>query len=78
MAPRVVPAGVPAPSESVRATHRVKWRFVTVAVGDAVGAFGGGYYGERVVDLDQELALLAPATGKDVNMSSLQGGLDPI
>ncbi|KAK5061117.1 hypothetical protein LTR84_007659 [Exophiala bonariae] len=74
--PTTTPA---ARSESVRATHRVKWRFVTAAVGERVAALGpAGRGGERVVDLDQELALLAPAAGKDVNISSLQGGIDPV
>lgn len=67
----------------VRATHRVKWRFVTeshAVMADLGGGGDGGDDGggERIVDLHEELALLAPAAGKDVNMSSLQGGIDPI
>jgi hypothetical protein len=56
-----------------RTTHRVKWRFVTEA-----GAVTAREDGERIVDLHEELALLRPTASKDVNMSSVQGGMDPI
>lgn len=57
----------------VRTTHRIKWRFVTEA-----GAITTREDGERIVHLHEELASLTPVAGKDINMSSVQGGMDPI
>ena len=56
-----------------RTTQRVKWRFVTEALGtmDAIGE------GEKTLHLQQELHLLTPAVGKDLVMS-VQGAMDPI